>query len=396
MAALLLCCAILTCGMTAFAAENTLDVTYLPITQEGFVADTFNGVDAIYNRYGSTYYCTELITRYYAQVYGLTINASGSGPVVEGTSNYWFEIVTENPQPGDILFGTAAQRGSSYNHWALVKSYDADTGVMTLFEQNWRWNGQAGVNRQLAFPTSSYTCYRLCSSTGEVKTLHEKAIEASWASSSITAAETSGVFTYYGSYGDGATREQFSEMAVKLVINLTGEAIYQRELPLDESGNPDTSYCAQAYAMGILNGLSDGSLNPNGSLTRQEASVIMARAYALVSSLPVVEDDSLTQFTDSDNIAGWATEAVAQMAACSVLQGNTDGTFRPTNTLSVEAAITIAMRTDSSLRTQLERSAVMPDEIINASADAYNNTLAENGLVLTETDAEQSLIVAGA
>ena len=49
----------------ANAAEETIDVTYVKITGEGFVADTLNGVEARYNQYGSTLYCVELVERYY-------------------------------------------------------------------------------------------------------------------------------------------------------------------------------------------------------------------------------------------------------------------------------------------------------------------------------------------
>ena len=77
-AALLIVLAVMAAGLTAMAAEKTLDVTYVKITGDEFVADTFNGVEARYNLYGRTYYCSEFITRYYAQVYGLCI-VQGSG-----------------------------------------------------------------------------------------------------------------------------------------------------------------------------------------------------------------------------------------------------------------------------------------------------------------------------
>ncbi len=374
MAALLLCCAVLTCGLSALAAEETLDVTYIKITHENFVADSFNGVDALYNLYGSTYYCSEYITRYYEQVYGLTVRTSDSGPSVVGTDEYWFEVA-ETPKPGDVLYGSAAARGKGYSHWAVVKSYDEETGVMTLIEQNWRWNGQAGVNRQLAFPNSVYVCYTLCSTEDEIATLHEQAIAASWAAESLAAAEEAGIFACCGDLKASATREQFCEMVVNMVVGLTGEQILVRELPVDEDGSPDESWCAQAYAMGILAGGSDGSLDPDGTLTRAQAAVILARAYALVGTLPQTDPEMIEQFADSAAIGAWAADSVSAMAACGILLGDASGNFQPGAALTVEAAVTVAMRALSSLRVQLELEQLIPSEITNAAAEISRASL---------------------
>ena len=65
---------------TAYAADTTLDITYVPITEDGFVADTMDGVDAVYNRSGGPD-CADLVARYYAAVYGVTVQL-GSAPIV--------------------------------------------------------------------------------------------------------------------------------------------------------------------------------------------------------------------------------------------------------------------------------------------------------------------------
>ena len=44
------CCAvILSAGLQAAASEKIVDIDYLKITSDGFVADTLNGVEARYN-----------------------------------------------------------------------------------------------------------------------------------------------------------------------------------------------------------------------------------------------------------------------------------------------------------------------------------------------------------
>lgn len=355
-AVLVLCCAVLSAGMSALAAEKTLDVTYVRITGEEFVADTLNGVEARYNLYGKTYYCNELVIRYYSEVYGLTVRTGDGGPKVQDNEAYWFELA-ETPQPGDVLYGSAARRGKGYSHWALVKSYDAETGVMTLIEQNWRWNGQAGVERKLAFPNSVYDCYTLRCAAGSVKTIHEREVEASWASDAIRAAEDAGVFAHYGSFAEAATREQFCEMVVNLVVSAGGVLT---------DGDMD-SYCEKAYAMGLLSGASDGQLHPESSLTREQAAVILARAYSLMGILPQADTQTLAQFADSDEIGAWAADAVAEMVACGILQGGSDGLLHPGATLSVAETVTIAMRAGAALRVQADINSLMPSVMTYAA-----------------------------
>ncbi len=158
-----LCIAAIAAPMQASAYERTLGCTYTKITGNGFVADTFNGVQARYNLGGPKLYCTELIERYCREVYGVEIRCGGSCPTVLNSDEYWFEAVSD-PQPGDILFGSAAARGKGYNHWAICKSVDEEAGTITLFEQNWRWNGCAGINRVIPLENNCYQTFRMMTS----------------------------------------------------------------------------------------------------------------------------------------------------------------------------------------------------------------------------------------
>lgn len=171
---LVLCVCTLCACVQPMAYEKTLECTFLKITGDGFVADTFNGVEARYNLYGRRLYCTELVERYFAEVFDLHVDCRGAaGPVVVDNEEYWFRK-TETPQPGDVLFGSARARGVGYNHWAICKEIDPGNNTMTLFEQNWRWNGKAGVNRVISYRDNCYIAYELVSAAGRVLTPAEE------------------------------------------------------------------------------------------------------------------------------------------------------------------------------------------------------------------------------
>ena len=102
---LCLCAIILGSCWQATAAEVTVHIEYVTIESFGFVADTLNGVEAKYNPWGKNYDCSELIHRYYQQVYGISLALYGNAPHVVGREDVWFEKVSE-PQVGDVLFAS--------------------------------------------------------------------------------------------------------------------------------------------------------------------------------------------------------------------------------------------------------------------------------------------------
>lgn len=156
LSAALLCLALL--AAPALAAEATIRSDYVVIEGENFVADTFCGVDALYNETGRTLFCNELIERFYSAVYGVSMYTDNGSLTVTSPSGCWFEV-TYVPQPGDIAYASAEARERYGNHYAIVKSVDEAGGTVTLFEQNWIWDGKAGVNRVIPYDGGCYTFY---------------------------------------------------------------------------------------------------------------------------------------------------------------------------------------------------------------------------------------------
>ena len=163
LSAALLCLALL--AAPALAAEATIRSDYVVIEGENFVADTFCGVDALYNETGRTLFCNELIERFYSAVYGVSMYTDNGSLTVTSPSGCWFEV-TYAPQPGDIAYASAEARERYGNHYAIVKSVDEAGGTVTLFEQNWIWDGKAGVNRVIPYDGGCYTFYTLMSASG--------------------------------------------------------------------------------------------------------------------------------------------------------------------------------------------------------------------------------------
>ena len=75
------------------------------------------------------------------------------------------------------------------------------------------------------------------------------------------------------------------------------------------------AYVGTANSYGIVNGVSDTEFNPEGTITRQEAAVMVARAAKLCGLDTVMseaaQNDILCDYMDYRKIASWAKEAMA-------------------------------------------------------------------------------------
>lgn len=325
-ASILLLTVALTCSSVLAASEGEIDITYVEVIGSDFVATTMDGVPALYNSsQGYYYYCSELIPRYYQEVYGLEVRIGNGQVTVLNNSDIYF-VETDTPQRGDVLYGSAASRQKSYSHWGMVKEFGEDS--ITIFEQNWYWNGQAGIDRVIEFPTTYYTCLTMASRSGGE--LPQAMVEPSgldtaseWALTYVEQAcqlmdLDEVVFT------DTIDRNLFCQMAVGVAnaYGIQGEG----ESALD-----------QAVDLGLI------STTDWSTMSRQEAAVVGQRLLNLIGQAPEVDDTVLELYSDRSDIADWATDAVATLTACGFLSGS-DGMFQPQSQMTIEQAAVLMVQ----------------------------------------------------
>lgn len=309
--------------MPASASEGIISCTYVDIEGEGFVADTFNGVEARYNECGETINCSELIVRYFEEVYGLEVYMPDTMIYVRDRDDLYFEL-TDEPKAGDVMVGSAEARGKDYNHWALVKECNGDT--LTVFEQNWTWGGQAGVNRIIEYPNPCYEIYTLKSTSGlPVKTLDEDK-SSFWATPYIQEAAEKGIFDLEQGFTEPITRGEFCQMALNI---------------LEDCGMEISGTGAEgALAIGLVSNGDNSKI-----LSREEAACIVSRVAGLIGNPPLALPAALDTYADHSEISYWAQEAVSQVTVGNLMNGLT-GYFAPKEPLSKEQAVVIMLRVD--------------------------------------------------
>ena len=92
-------------------------------------------------------------------------------------------------------------------------------------------------------------------------------------------------------------------------------------------------YVGTASANGIVNGVGNNKFDPHGTITRQEAAAMVARAAKVLGLDTSVEDadEILLLFSDGKKVASWAKDAVAWCCAAGVLADG--GTIQPTRAI---------------------------------------------------------------
>lgn len=81
---------------------------------------------------------------------------------------------------------------------------------------------------------------------------------------------------------------------------------------------------AISYKMGIFKGDGAGKLNPDNPITRQEAFVVLSRAFSITSA----SNTALAKFSDSNDVAAWAKEGMAGLVANGYVAGS-NGKLNP-------------------------------------------------------------------
>ena len=113
--------------------------------------------------------------------------------------------------------------------------------------------------------------------------------------------------------------------------------------PFTDLHRPDhRGYGNTAYALGIINGRSGTTFDPESPLTRQEAATILMRCYRRyggdyqTSGQPV-------GLSDWDDVADWARDDVEAVLELKVMQGS-GGAFDPEGTYTREQAVLTLLR----------------------------------------------------
>ena len=171
-----------------------------------------------------------------------------------------------------------------------------------------------------------------------------------WAEGEMEQAQAAGLVTESNDsyFTFRITRRRFAELAANLVERVTGRTI----TPAAEGTFTDTDdlWVRKAAALGLVNGLDDGShFSPNGYINREQVATLLCRTIQYLEKETgqkvLNEEGSLEGYADVGQVSDWAVEAVAALNANGILQGTSGTSLSPKDTTTVEQGILLALRT---------------------------------------------------
>lgn len=163
-----------------------------------------------------------------------------------------------------------------------------------------------------------------------------------WAEKQIKSFMEKGIASPYkdGTFkpNNAITRAEFAAMANKAFGFIEKDKTNFKDVKAKDLYYDDMAIAKKA---GYLTGISDGTVKPNSSMSRQEYAVIIARLLKLDTKLYMEEAN---KFKDADKIPSWSKGAVGAAAKYGYLNGLPGNIFDPTGSVTRGQAVVVLDR----------------------------------------------------
>ncbi|NOU94856.1 hypothetical protein GC093_16745 [Paenibacillus sp. LMG 31456] len=136
------------------------------------------------------------------------------------------------------------------------------------------------------------------------------------------------------------TREQFSEIAVKLYEVLKAATVPQgKDNPFKDTVNPEI---LKAYQLGIVIGTAADQFSPDALITREQLATMLKRVLDR-TELTISKGKSV-EFADQGGFSSYAADSIDFMSSIDVIKGITENTFGSKQNATIEQAVIMAKR----------------------------------------------------
>jgi hypothetical protein len=128
------------------------------------------------------------------------------------------------------------------------------------------------------------------------------------------------------------TRAQFASMLMNTIVEVESEVKNSPGFK-DISNHWAKEDIVQLYKLGVINGSSPTTFEPNKPVTRQQAAAMMER-YLMMVGVDTDKFSKTLSFKDNDKISEYARSGVSVLANMGVVSGDLNGYFSPSDTLT--------------------------------------------------------------
>lgn len=139
-------------------------------------------------------------------------------------------------------------------------------------------------------------------------------------------------------------RQDFAILLAKALKLETTSAPAEATFSDVPASNYAYNFVEAAVKAGIIKGMGDGKFGTGQNLTRQDMAVLFMRALESMGYVETAGKGWSLQFSDRDQIAGYAKDSVAAAVELRLLQGDANGAFNPTGSADRQAVAAVASR----------------------------------------------------
>lgn len=141
------------------------------------------------------------------------------------------------------------------------------------------------------------------------------------------------------------TRREFAYVAVKLYEKITNiKLVEAKENPFTDTSDIEV---LKAYNIGITNGTSDTTFEPDTLITREQMATMMTRALTKAGIDTKVDLNKASKFADDEAMHDWGKASIYYMSNIEIIKGVGNNTFDVEGNATREQALLISERSAS-------------------------------------------------
>jgi len=162
---------------------------------------------------------------------------------------------------------------------------------------------------------------------------------SAWATQEVNTAISHGLVpqSLRSNYTQATTRAEFAALAVAMYENINGEITGRRTF----TDTSDVNVQKAAY-IDVVMGVGNNRFDPNGTLTREQAAVMLVR---LSDTMGHSFSRQAPTFADNAQVSSWAVEGVGRAQAAGIMGGVGNNMFSPQGSYTREQSIVTIART---------------------------------------------------
>ena len=190
------------------------------------------------------------------------------------------------------------------------------------------------LTKSIVFTTTHFSYYAVGYQTSTLPKKFSDVLSDAWYYDAVTFIAGKGITA--GTGNDKFSPEATLTRGQFIVMLMKAYDIEADKNPIDnfaDAGNTYyTGYLAVAKAKGISSGIGNNKFAPNQAITRQEMFSLLYNALKVIGQIPQGDSGkTVSDFTDSDSIAPWATEPMTALVKAGTVTGS-GRTLNPTGT----------------------------------------------------------------